>query len=57
MGKTIRNYMGKNRIHENARPYERTRELITRDINFHEVDDEDTSASMEDTGDDSDSAD
>jgi hypothetical protein len=57
MGKTYNNYIGKNHIHENARPYERTRERITNDINFHEVDDEDTNASVEDTRDDSDSAD
>jgi hypothetical protein len=42
MGKTIRNYGGK-RQHDNARPYERTRERIT-DVDVWKDPDEDLQA-------------
>lgn len=49
MGKTIRNYIGKNKTHENARPYERTRENLTRNIDYSEgYDDADVQNPMED---------
>lgn len=57
MGKTHHAILGKNRIHENARPYKKTRENLTNNIDYTEVDDEDPNASVEHTGDDSDSSD